>query len=49
MSPKITVLFYSTYGTNHAIAEEAARAAEPKPPQEPLSTDRMLGANSWTR
>ncbi|MCZ4367398.1 MULTISPECIES: NAD(P)H-dependent oxidoreductase [Sulfitobacter] len=28
MSPKITVLFYSTYGTNHAIAEEAARAAE---------------------
>ena len=28
MSPKITVLFYSTYGTNHVIAEEAARAAE---------------------
>ena len=28
MSPKITVLFYSTYGTNHAIAEQAARAAE---------------------
>ena len=28
MSPKITVLFYSTYGTNHAIAEEAARAAD---------------------
>lgn len=28
MSPKITVLFYSTYGTNHAIAEEAARAAK---------------------
>ena len=28
MSPKITVLFYSTYGTNHAIAERAARAAE---------------------
>lgn len=28
MSPKITVLFYSTYGTNHAIAQEAARAAE---------------------
>ena len=28
MSPKITVLFYSTYGTNHAIAQEAARAAD---------------------
>lgn len=28
MSPNITVLFYSTYGTNHAIAQEAARAAE---------------------
>ncbi|MEP3685788.1 MAG: NAD(P)H-dependent oxidoreductase [Sulfitobacter dubius] len=28
MSPKITVLFYSTYGTNHAIAQEAVRAAE---------------------
>lgn len=28
MRPKITVLFYSTYGTNHAIAQEAARAAE---------------------
>ncbi len=28
MSPKITVLFYSTYGTNHGVAQEAARAAE---------------------
>lgn len=27
-SPKITVLFYSTYGTNHAIAKTAADAAE---------------------
>lgn len=27
-SPKITVLFYSTYGTNHAVAQEAVRAAE---------------------
>lgn len=26
--PKITVLFYSTYGTNHAIATAAAEAAE---------------------
>ena len=26
--PKITVIFYSTYGTNHAIAEAAAKAAE---------------------
>ena len=26
--PKITVIFYSTYGTNHAIAETAAKAAE---------------------
>ena len=26
--PKIAVIFYSTYGTNHQIAEEAARAAE---------------------
>jgi len=28
MAPKITILFYSTYGTNHGIAQEAARAAE---------------------
>ncbi len=28
MSPKIAVVFYSTYGTNHGIALEAARAAE---------------------
>ena len=28
MTPKITVLFYSTYGTNHGVALEAARAAE---------------------
>lgn len=28
MPPKITVLFYSTYGTNHGVALEAARAAE---------------------
>ena len=28
MAPKITVLFYSTYGTNHGVALEAARAAE---------------------
>lgn len=28
MAPKITILFYSTYGTNHSIAQEAARAAE---------------------
>lgn len=28
MSPKITVLFYSTYGANHGVAREAARAAE---------------------
>lgn len=27
-SPKITILFYSTYGTNHAVAQEAVRAAE---------------------
>lgn len=27
-APKITVLFYSTYGTNHAVATEAAKAAE---------------------
>ncbi|SEP08135.1 NAD(P)H dehydrogenase (quinone) [Salinihabitans flavidus] len=27
-TPKIAVIFYSTYGTNHEIAEEAARAAE---------------------
>ena len=26
-APKIAILFYSTYGTNHAVAEEAARAA----------------------
>ncbi|QPM92096.1 NAD(P)H-dependent oxidoreductase [Pseudooceanicola algae] len=26
-TPKIAVIFYSTYGTNHAVAEEAARAA----------------------
>ncbi len=26
--PKITVLFYSTYGTNHSVATEAAKAAE---------------------
>lgn len=26
--PKIAVIFYSTYGTNHAIAEEAAKAAK---------------------
>jgi len=25
--PKIAVIFYSTYGTNHAVAEEAATAA----------------------
>ena len=25
--PKIAVIFYSTYGTNHAIAEAAAKAA----------------------
>ncbi len=28
MAPKVTVLFYSTYGTNHGVALEAARAAE---------------------
>lgn len=28
MAPKITILFYSTYGTNHGVALEAARAAE---------------------
>ena len=28
MAPKITVLFYSTYGTNHGVAIEAARSAE---------------------
>ena len=27
-TPKITVLFYSTYGTNHSVGAEAARAAE---------------------
>ena len=27
-APKILVLFYTTYGTNHRIAETAARAAE---------------------
>jgi len=27
-SPKVTVLFYSTYGTNHEIAQVAAKAAE---------------------
>jgi NAD(P)H dehydrogenase (quinone) len=27
-SPKIAIIFYSTYGTNHAIAEAAAKAAE---------------------
>ncbi len=27
-SPKILVAFYSTYGTNHQVAEEAARAAD---------------------
>lgn len=26
--PKIAVIFYSTYGTNHAVAEAAAKAAE---------------------
>lgn len=26
--PKIAVIFYSTYGTNHQMAEEAAKAAE---------------------
>ncbi|MBR9762496.1 MAG: NAD(P)H:quinone oxidoreductase, type IV [Rhodobacteraceae bacterium] len=26
-TPKIAVVYYSTYGTNHAVAEEAARAA----------------------
>lgn len=28
MSTKIAIIFYSTYGTNHGIALEAARAAE---------------------
>lgn len=28
MAPKITVIFYSTYGTNHGVALEAVRAAE---------------------
>jgi NAD(P)H dehydrogenase (quinone) len=28
MKPKITVLFYSAYGTNHGIAVEAAHAAK---------------------
>lgn len=27
-SPKVTVIFYSTYGTNHQVAQEAAQAAE---------------------
>ncbi len=27
-TPRITVLFYSTYGTNHRVAQIAARAAE---------------------
>lgn len=27
-APKIAIVFYSTYGTNHAVALEAARAAE---------------------
>ena len=27
-TPKIAVIFYSTYGTNHQIAQEAAQAAE---------------------
>ncbi len=27
-SPKIAIIFYTTYGTNHQIAEEARRAAE---------------------
>ena len=27
MKPRIAVIFYTTYGTNHAIAEEAAKAA----------------------
>ncbi|RKF13944.1 NAD(P)H:quinone oxidoreductase [Roseovarius spongiae] len=26
--PKVAVIFYSTYGTNHQMAQEAARAAE---------------------
>ncbi len=26
--PKIAIIFYTTYGTNHEIAEEAAKAAE---------------------
>lgn len=26
-APKIAIIFYSTYGTNHAVASEAARAA----------------------
>ncbi|MFP4274324.1 MAG: NAD(P)H-dependent oxidoreductase [Paracoccaceae bacterium] len=26
-TPKIAVIFYSTYGTNHGVAEEAAKAA----------------------
>ncbi|MEC3859658.1 NAD(P)H:quinone oxidoreductase [Mesobacterium sp. TK19101] len=26
--PKIAIIYYSTYGTNHAVASEAARAAE---------------------
>lgn len=26
--PKIAIIFYSTYGTNHAVAEAAAKAAE---------------------
>ncbi|WP_010138561.1 NAD(P)H-dependent oxidoreductase [Oceanicola sp. S124] len=26
-APKIAIVYYSTYGTNHAVAEEAARAA----------------------
>lgn len=28
MAPRIAVIFYTTYGTNHAVAEEAKRAAE---------------------
>lgn len=26
--PKVAVVYYSTYGTNHAIAQTAAKAAE---------------------
>lgn len=58
--PKIAIIFYSTYGTNHAVALAAAEAAQPqarmsafaafpRPPRKRLSKPRTPGKRNWTR